>query len=144
VPVNGESDVDSPVTQRLRTAALSRQSTLYNWLLANYMSFSAILEKADGRVGWQSLADELAALGLTNERGEPPIARTTKATWDRVRKAVAARHPATTKRLRAKAPAPGIVQPAPPPVFDPRPAGATAPRPKHTFQLAKLRKYPEE
>lgn len=98
---------------RLRAAALGRQSELYRWMLENYATFARVVERADGKPDWPALTAEFKAMGITASFGRAGSADTTRNTWTKVCKAVAARNPKKRKEPpKAKDPAPGIVREA--------------------------------
>jgi hypothetical protein len=121
-----------PTLARIRSAALTGQSTLYVWMLNNVVSFRAILEKADGRPSWRALAEAFSEDGLRDENGNPPSPVTSRNTWIRVEKAIEARAVKVGRKKpigRPKPPAAGIVQPVVTSPFQP-----TAPtKPKYEF-----------
>jgi hypothetical protein len=96
---------------RVREAALKGKSSMYRYMLANYQSFGAAIQRADGTPSWEAIATELAEDGLTDSDGKRPTSRTASGTWYRVQKAVAARKSGVKKAGRPKPPAPGIVRP---------------------------------
>ena len=96
-----------------------RRSTLYTWMLTNHDIFKDVVAKAV-RPNWKALAVEFAAGGLTDADGKAPSDETTRQTWWKVRKTVAARQASAIKR-KVKA----SVEPAPP-VTPPLPIRAPA------------------
>ena len=82
---------------RLAEAATMRRSTLYTWMLTNHDTFKEVVAKAV-RPNWKALAVEFAAGGLTDADGKAPSDETTRQTWWKVRKTVAARQASAIKR----------------------------------------------
>lgn len=124
---------------RLRSAALNGKSPLYRWMLDNYQSFSAAIERADKTPDWKAIAATFASDGLTDSKGNPPVASVASGTWYRVQKAVSERNARkkAVSRGKPKSLAPGIVRPASP--------GFTAiaggsPKPRYTFKPSSLKK----
>jgi hypothetical protein len=82
---------------RLTEAAMRRRSSLYVWMLENHDSFKEVIAKAV-RPNWLALAEAFAEDGQTDADGNKPTAETTRRTWWKVRKVVAARQLAQAKR----------------------------------------------
>ena len=68
------------------------RSTLFWWLVAQH---DALLEAIDGnQMGWTSLCETIARLGLTDTKGNLPTKRNARETWLQARKYVAKRRSA--------------------------------------------------
>jgi hypothetical protein len=99
---------------RLAEAATMRRSTLYTWMLTNHDTFKDVVAKAV-RPNWKALAVEFAAGGLTDADGKAPSDETTRQTWWKVRKTVAARQASAIKRkVKASVESTPPVTPPPP------------------------------
>jgi hypothetical protein len=99
---------------RLAEAATMRRSTLYTWMLTNHDTFKDVVAKAV-RPNWKALAVEFAAGGLTDADGKAPSDETTRQTWWKVRKTVAARQASAIKRkVKASVASEPPVTPPPP------------------------------
>ena len=83
-----------PIFARLATEGRlkNNQSALYQWFIKHHNQFAAVLVKI-GRPGWQSIADELSAEGLTMKDGKPITAAYARVTWWRAHKAYDAIRP---------------------------------------------------
>ena len=124
----GPKPLLSGTTLRIRQAAAAgRRSLLYQWMLANFEEFRAILAAA-GRPNWSELAKAFGEEKLWDRRNRPPTAEGSRQTWWLVRRAVAkdcaggepkAIHPqgAPTRRrqrrLKGRRPTPPMMTSAP-------------------------------
>jgi hypothetical protein len=86
----------------LTDAAMSKRSTLYRWMVANYDDFAEVLKQA-GRPNWEKLALTLGEQGLRDAGDKPPTEECTRQTWWKVKKAMARRagRPATQQKPSA-------------------------------------------
>jgi len=129
-----------PIFARLATKGRLKdnQSALYQWFLKHHDQFAAVLAKI-ARPGWQSIADELSAEGLTMKNGMPITAAYARVTWWRAHKAYEAKR--LVRAPRAPVPAPrgrelayGVA-----PIVDELPAPDEPPVQKQRFGYASLR-----
>jgi hypothetical protein len=111
----------------LTEAATTRGSTLYAWMITNHDTFEAIVKQAV-RPNWERLGQRFGEYGLRDGSDGVPSGETTRQTWWKVRKAVAARRAAAAKRAVADKPGPVAPQRSVTPAKVARPApGRTGP-----------------
>lgn len=114
--------------ERVRNTVLASgilHSPLWHWMRRNHRGLSKLFKQAPP--AWAVLAKTFDGMGLTDREGKSPTADTTRKTWYRVRRDVAAAHarragPATVS------PVPGIAL-LPPSVVSPPPRPSPMPIP---------------
>ena len=111
----------------LTEAATTRGSTLYAWMITNHDTFEAIVKQAL-RPNWERLGQRFGEYGLRDGSDGVPSGETTRQTWWKVRKAVAARRAAAAKRAAADKSGPVAPQRSVTPAKPAKPApGRTGP-----------------
>lgn len=141
---------DAATLTRIRDAAhrKSNQSPLLQWFQRNHAGFAAIMARQP-KPGWDVVAAELTADGITMANGKPVTPAYARHTWWKVQRyrgalaktiKQAAQPPAKPQPVTP--PAPASPDPRPGPAFDPL-EGSDAPLTRTTFRPSGgLKKWP--
>lgn len=98
------------------------RSPLFWWMYNRHADLERLW--TGQRVNWLNFCSQMAALGIMDQTGKPPIRKTAAKTWERVRQQKAREQAAWDKRRRARAreperganadrPPPAVTTPAP-------------------------------
>jgi hypothetical protein len=134
------------LARRVTERAKAGRSEVYKWLMANYAD---VAEAVAVRGGWEALKEEAIEAGIRiadrKAGGKTnPTVPSLRSAWTRVLTDKAAVKTQKRKTRAAVKSTPPIAAPAPAPLSSPPFVSPAAPRPRNTFEVARIKRTPAE